>query len=97
MVKLILDPTQFLKKPPERSDPGIPGQLAVLGETLKNSDGISAQCKALLVGVAGAANIVRPNGSVAAGVPLQQGYNPITCIQINTGTSASNIWPLYDA
>ncbi len=52
-------------------------------------------CKALLVGTAGTANLTDAEGNARAGVPLQQGYNPLRCQRVNTGGTAANIWALY--
>lgn len=52
-------------------------------------------CRALLVGIAGTANIVDATGTTRTNVPLQQGYNPIVCQQVRTGGTASDIWALY--
>lgn len=52
-------------------------------------------CRALLVGTAGTANIKDGKGAARANVPLQQGYNPIQCMQVSTGGTADNIWALY--
>lgn len=55
-----------------------------------------AMCRALLVGTAGAADIVDGSGTLRASVPLQQGYNPIHCQRVNlTNLTAANIWALY--
>ena len=52
-------------------------------------------CRGLLVGVAGTANLMTASGQIRASVPLQVGYNPIQCIQVRTGGTASDIWALY--
>lgn len=52
-------------------------------------------CRGLLVGVAGLANLTRLDGTVVTGVPLQQGYNPLQCKAVRTGTAAGNIWAIY--
>jgi len=52
-------------------------------------------CRCLLVGEAGTANIRDASGTVREDVPLQQGYNPIVCLEVRTGGSASDIWALY--
>lgn len=52
-------------------------------------------CRGLLVGTAGAANLVDASGAERTGVPLQQGFNPIGVARLKTGGSASNIWALY--
>ncbi|HEX8382465.1 MAG TPA: hypothetical protein VF592_03720 [Sphingomonas sp.] len=50
--------------------------------------------KALLVGVAGTANLVQPDGTQRDNVPLQQGYNPLRVLKVLTGGTADNIWAL---
>jgi hypothetical protein len=52
-------------------------------------------CRALLVGTPGTANIQDASGVTRTNVPLQQGYNPISCKQVRTGGTASDIWALY--
>ena len=53
-------------------------------------------CRALLVGTAGDADIVDASGVLRSTVPLQQGFNPMQVIRINsTNLTASNIWALY--
>src|SRR5262249_33839492 len=60
-----------------------------------DSDLPGGPCRALLVGSAGTANLVDASGAECAGVPLQQGYNPIGVRRIKTGGSAGNLWALY--
>lgn len=53
-------------------------------------------CRALLVGTAGAADLIDANGNTCSAVPLQQGYNPISVKRVNlTNLTAANIWALY--
>lgn len=52
-------------------------------------------CRALLVGVGGTANVTDANGNVCANLPLQQGYNPIRIKAIAAGGTADDIWALY--
>lgn len=52
-------------------------------------------CRGLLVGTAGTANLTTFDGSAITDVPLQQGYNPIACKHVNTGGTADDIWALY--
>ena len=52
-------------------------------------------CRALLVGVAGLANLTRLDGTIATGVPLIAGYNPLQCKAVRAGTAAGNIWAIY--
>lgn len=56
------------------------------------ADGI---CRALLVGTAGTANLMDADGNTRANVPLQAGYNALSCKQVRTGGLASDIWALY--
>ncbi len=51
--------------------------------------------KALLVGVAGTANLVDATGATRQDVPLQQGYNPLRCRRVLPGGTADQIWALY--
>lgn len=53
------------------------------------------QCRSLLVGTAGTANLMDASGAIRTNVPLQQGYNPIEVRQVRTGGTASDIWALY--
>lgn len=55
----------------------------------------SGQCRALLVGTAGTANLMDAGGNIRTDVPLQVGYNPLQCKQVRTGGTADNIWALY--
>jgi hypothetical protein len=52
-------------------------------------------CRALLVGTAGTANLRDARGNDLADVPLQQGYNPISVLQVRTGGTADDIWALF--
>ena len=61
-------------------------------DTVNLADG---PCRALLVGTAGTANIVDIRGNVRSDVPLQQGYNYLRALRINTGGTAADIWALY--
>lgn len=51
-------------------------------------------CRALLVGTAGTANLMRYDGITVTDVPLQEGYNPLPCKQVMLGGSAEDIWAL---
>jgi len=53
-------------------------------------------CYALLVGTAGTANLMQPDGTTRTAVPLQAGYNPILALQVRTGGTAADIWALYE-
>ena len=48
-----------------------------------------------LVGTAGTANIRTAAGVVRTGVPLIQGVNPIMCVRVLTGGTATDIWAMY--
>lgn len=62
-------------------------------DTVNLEDG---PCRALLVGTAGAADLVDASGVARSAVPLQQGYNPIGVLRIDTSNlSADDIWALY--
>jgi hypothetical protein len=51
--------------------------------------------RGLLVGVAGAATVIDSQGNIVTGIPLQQGFNPISVSRVfATGLTASNIWAL---
>jgi hypothetical protein len=55
----------------------------------------AGECRALLVGTAGTANLMDATGEILANVPLQQGYNPLKVLQVRTGGDADDIWALY--
>lgn len=63
--------------------------------TKANSNLPDGTCRSLLVGTAGTLNIMDNSGVLRTNVPVQQGYNPIYCRQVNTGGTASDIWALY--
>lgn len=63
--------------------------------TKANADLPGGTCRALLVGTAGTANLMQRDGTVRANVPLQQGYNPLVCLQVRTGGDADDIWAIY--
>jgi hypothetical protein len=52
-------------------------------------------CRALLCGTPGTVNLTDQFGTATTDVPLQQGYNPLEVIQVNTGGTADDIWALY--
>lgn len=52
-------------------------------------------CRALLVGTAGTANLTQEDGTDRNNVPLQAGYNYLTCSKVRTGGTATDIWALY--
>lgn len=49
-------------------------------------------CRGLVAGTAGTVNVMRLDGVIVTGFPLQQGWNPLPCLQVRTGGSADNIW-----
>lgn len=53
------------------------------------------QCRALLVGTAGTANLMDVTGEIRTNVPLQAGYNPLQVQQVRTGGTADDIWALF--
>lgn len=53
------------------------------------------RCYGLLVGTGGTATITDATEAVLVDVPLQAGYNPISCTKVVFGTAA-NIWALYE-
>jgi len=63
--------------------------------TKADSDLPDGECRALLVGTAGTANLMDATGEILANVPLQQGYNPLKVLQVRTGGDADDIWALY--
>jgi len=63
--------------------------------TKADSDLPQGPCRSLLVGTAGTANIKDYDGNIRTDVPLQAGYNPLSCQQVRTGGTADNIWALY--
>jgi hypothetical protein len=52
-------------------------------------------CRGIWVNTAGTADIVQEDGTVASGVQLLQGPNPIACIGIVTGGTASGLYAMY--
>jgi len=75
----------------QESDPA----KAIFAVTKANSDLPNGACRALLVGTAGTANLLDFSGNLCTNVPLQAGYNPVSCKQVRTGGTADNIWALY--
>jgi hypothetical protein len=63
--------------------------------TKANTDLAGGTTRGLLVGTAGTANLMQPNGEIRSNVPLQQGYNPLQVLQVRTGGTATDIWALY--
>lgn len=63
--------------------------------TKANEDLPDGECRALLVGTAGTANLMDATGEILADVPLQQGYNPLKVLQVRTSGTADDIWALY--
>jgi len=60
-----------------------------------NADLPGGACRGLLVGTPGTANLTEPDGTQRNAVPLQQGYNPLSVLQVRLGGTADNIWALY--
>lgn len=52
-------------------------------------------CRTLLVGTAGTANLMQPDGTIVANVPLVQGYNPLEVKQVRLGGTAADIFAIY--
>jgi hypothetical protein len=63
--------------------------------TKANADLPDGLCRALLVGTPGTANLKDQFGTATTDVPLQQGYNPLNVLQVNTGGDADDIWAIY--
>lgn len=63
--------------------------------TKANANLASGACRSLLVGTAGTANLMQPDGTIRADVPLQEGYNYLEVPQVRTGGTAANSWALY--
>ena len=53
------------------------------------------ECRELLVGTAGTANLMDATGDILTDVPLQKGYNPLKVQQVRTGGDSDDIWALY--
>ena len=52
-------------------------------------------CIGLLVGTPGTLNYTDMSGTALTDVPIQEGWNPIQCLEVNTGGTADNIWAAY--
>ena len=63
--------------------------------TKADEDLTNGPCRALLVGTAGTLNITQIDGTARTNVPVVAGYNPIACLQVNLGGTATDIWALY--
>lgn len=63
--------------------------------TKANSDLPGGVCRGLWVGTAGTAFITTAAGGDRDSVPLQQGMNPIMCLRVRPGGTASDIWAMY--
>ena len=63
--------------------------------TKANSTLALGPTRGLLVGTAGTANLMEPDGTIQTDVPLQAGYNPLAILQLRTGGTADNIRGLY--
>ena len=87
------DPFALLgRSAPGLSAPAFKYVLVTKSDTVDLPDGT---CRALLVGAAGAANLIDPDGTLRPDVPLQQGYNPLGAKRVKTGGTADNIWAIY--
>jgi len=64
--------------------------------TKADADLPGGRCFALLVGTAGTANLMDASGAIRTNVPLQLGYNSLSCNQVRTGGTAADIWALYE-
>jgi len=72
---------------------GIPGlQPAQDLRPITIGGGTFPEVRAILCGTAGTANIVTAAGALRAAVPLQAGMNPIRCVEVQSGGSASDLW-----
>lgn len=71
--------------------------LCIVPVTPSDTDPLpSGICRGLLVGTAGSADLIDGSGALRSGVPLQQGYNPLSVRRINdTNLTADDIWALY--
>jgi hypothetical protein len=76
------------------SNPRSPGEKWVK-VTKANANLPDGLCRALLVGTPGTANLTDKFGTATTNVPLQQGYNPLNVLQVNTGGTADDIWAVY--
>lgn len=68
---------------------------ALIPVTKADSDLPDGPCRGLLVGTPGTLNIKDGTGTTRTNVPIQQGWNPVECIQVRTGGTATDIWALY--
>lgn len=67
----------------------------IVAVTPSDSTDIAAQCRGLLCGTAGNAQVTTAAGQTVT-IPLQQGYNPIRVSRVwNTSTTATSIFALY--
>jgi hypothetical protein len=81
----------------ENYTPGLTAPASFLAPVTRNdtSDLPDGDCRALLVGQSGTANLIDASGAPHANVPLQQGYNPIRVRRVLTGGTAADIWAIY--
>jgi hypothetical protein len=63
--------------------------------TKANTDLADGVCRALMVGTAGTANLMQPDGTIRTNVPLEAGVTPLMVLQVRTGGDADDIWALY--
>jgi hypothetical protein len=76
------------------SDKTEPAEIYLLVSP-SDSDLPNGPCRGLLVGGAGTGNLTQINGVEQDEVPLQAGYNPLSCRAVRSGGSATDIWALY--
>lgn len=70
------------------------GRIALITKN-DSTDLPGGVCRAVLVGTAGTANLLDANGVTHTNVPLQQGYNPLGIMRLQTGGTCDNVWALY--
>jgi hypothetical protein len=75
---------------------GFAGVATTIAAVVKaNTDLPDGVTKGLACGTSGTVNLVDASGNDIVGFPLQQGYNPLSVIQVKTGGTATDIWALY--
>jgi hypothetical protein len=75
---------------PDRTDPASSILPITPGSALP-----AGNCRAILCGTAGTLNGTDLDGNVFTGLPLQQGYNPLSVSAVASGGTAANLWALY--
>lgn len=63
--------------------------------TTLDTDFVDGVAKELWIGVEGDINVTFGNGQAVTGMPALAGLFPFKVIQVNTGTTAENIWAVY--